>query len=262
MPRICYLKGYGECTGPITGEHYISASVLRVLNGGNGTVRMGGGPWQPKGVLQTFGQNAVTAKILCERHNSGLSPLDDVAGKTFELLSNVETRPNEVRSFNKIDGLLLERWLVKLACGLVAAEGNSPPDGWKEWVLGLARPPHKTGLYVPIPDGKIILNGSFALVPLHEAGTTNIIGICFQFAAMPVNLLFRRPPKAEKWGVYRPRRIFYDTPAGLREFEFNWPGLSRRSIHFKRVGATEEPTELERGLLSGEPPISAPFRGR
>ncbi|MES2671749.1 MAG: hypothetical protein V4673_15195 [Pseudomonadota bacterium] len=73
-------------------------------------------------------ESAMTAKILCEKHNSGLSPLDSEAGKLADLLlssarGNMIGRP-------ELNGLLIERWALKtLINGLVA--------GWsdqRKWI--------------------------------------------------------------------------------------------------------------------------------
>jgi hypothetical protein len=76
----CQLEGYGECSGGMSREHYISASVLRYMNQ-NGGLKIGGLSWQPPQHLQPVGIKALQSKILCVLYNSNLSPLDSTGEK-------------------------------------------------------------------------------------------------------------------------------------------------------------------------------------
>ena len=83
----CYLAGTANCSDKLSGEHYISKTVLESIGS---TIRMEGVTWLPPGTSKVIGLNALTAKILCQRHNSALSPLDTEAGQFFRQLQTID----------------------------------------------------------------------------------------------------------------------------------------------------------------------------
>jgi hypothetical protein len=75
-----------------------------------------------------IGIDAFSAKVLCDVHNSALSILDDEAGLTFSKmedfyldLTRLPAAKRVSHSFYLSSGLDIERWLIKVYCGLVAA---------------------------------------------------------------------------------------------------------------------------------------------
>ena len=69
----CFLRGYGACSKKISGEHYISKSVLNIFP----KFTITGVPWLEKNEKREIGINSLTANILCKKHNENLSVLDD-----------------------------------------------------------------------------------------------------------------------------------------------------------------------------------------
>lgn len=118
----CFLQGYGTCGKRLSREHYISEAVLKQLASGK-TVALGGLPWQPERTLQSIGIGALQARILCEGHNSALSPLDEEAGRLLRTLDAIDKSHREVAPLSSFDGQRVERWLLKIICGLVAGQG-------------------------------------------------------------------------------------------------------------------------------------------
>jgi len=104
----CFLKGYGSCGGKISGEHYISRTVLEAISP-NGTTQIGGLPWQTPQTLQSIRIGALVSNILCETHNSALSKLDSAAGAFFRALDSADKRPQELARLTAVDGPLIER---------------------------------------------------------------------------------------------------------------------------------------------------------
>jgi hypothetical protein len=66
------MKGLGSCVGPISGEHLISESVIRVLMA-NGDISVSGLPWLEQGVEKILPPEAFRTNCLCVKHNSSLS---------------------------------------------------------------------------------------------------------------------------------------------------------------------------------------------
>lgn len=115
----CYASCLGDCGGSLSREHYISESILRDLNQGK-QLAVKGFPWlENPNEFKSLSPAALTARILCERHNSALSPLDTVAGSLFtEILSPDAPR---LRLFNGHD---IERWLLKVLCGITVSRNH------------------------------------------------------------------------------------------------------------------------------------------
>lgn len=91
-------------------------------------------PWQPKQVLQTFGMQSLVSRVLCEAHNSRLSSLDSEAGTLFRAIDAADKRPSTLPALTAVDGALIERWFLKVVCGLVEGVGFSTgavPDEWR-----------------------------------------------------------------------------------------------------------------------------------
>lgn len=70
--------------------------------------------------------NDFAAKVLCDTHNNALSRLDTVAGNTFSTLNLTSqamraTPLTALQSFHLSSGIDIERWMIKVYCGLVAA---------------------------------------------------------------------------------------------------------------------------------------------
>src|SRR5438067_1344997 len=83
----CYMKELGSCAGPISGEHIISESVIRVLMA-DGDFSISGLPWLEAGEERILAPQSLTANCLCEKHNSALSPLDAAAKYFFASLKS------------------------------------------------------------------------------------------------------------------------------------------------------------------------------
>jgi hypothetical protein len=119
----CYLASTEDCSSKLTGEHYMSRTVLDAFPG-TPAVAINGMPWLAPGERRIVGINSLTANILCDRHNSSLSPLDTEAGRIFRMLQAIDvdltnrslSRKNK---FYLVSGELFELWMLKAACGII-----------------------------------------------------------------------------------------------------------------------------------------------
>lgn len=125
----CYARGDGDCSSKSSGEHYVPKSALRLFGK---AVRLSGPKFLTKGEKRDIPISGMVSNVLCVRHNSSMSPLDDVAKSFFavmdrylrELGERQDAPPegaaaNELRLFNGDD---IERVLLKCLCGLCAAQ--------------------------------------------------------------------------------------------------------------------------------------------
>lgn len=120
----CFGRVLQDCSPAISHEHYISHGILALFHGKGITIS--GMPWIPDDQRKRVSRASLTGKMLCERHNHALSPLDATAAEFFRLFTT-EWTGEEVDVF-LTRGYDLERWLLKMLCGLVAS-GNATLDG-------------------------------------------------------------------------------------------------------------------------------------
>jgi hypothetical protein len=98
----------------------------------------------------SVGIDRLVAKILCEKHNSVLSPLDSEIKKLGDACLAFLRKPHT--SAVRVEGLLIERWLLKLAVGSMASgwlhgAKVNPPLGVVEALFGLRDIPQSVGLF-------------------------------------------------------------------------------------------------------------------
>jgi hypothetical protein len=117
----CWANALGACASKMSREHYVSKAFFS-----GPAVTVQGFSWcktEPK----TVSLAAATAKILCEKHNSSLSPLDAEAASYMRVvrqhLQLTENRSKSrfvayhIRHFS-VNAQLLERWLLKVLLNL------------------------------------------------------------------------------------------------------------------------------------------------
>lgn len=117
----CYLSHTNDCSRGITGEHYVSRSALEELS--EPVVAIDGVHWLAPGEQRVIGINSLTANILCGRHNSALSPLDDEGGQFLRTIKSIHASLGKKSLSRKtlvsiVSGEALEMWILKIACGL------------------------------------------------------------------------------------------------------------------------------------------------
>lgn len=253
------MKELGSCVGPISGEHIISESVMRVLMAG-GDFSISGLPWLEAGEERILAPQNLTANRLCVKHNSALHPLDDAAQYFFaSLKSYLELGAGSRHAI--VSGHDIERWLLKTAKAAAVsknfARGRERLSGAfsrDEAILDMLDNPRQwpdsAGLYCVMNTGDLTVNHSrFQFQPLTndqdeiEALALNILGLRF--------VLLLEPPNVGKYpflreAKYRPLSRWARCSPGfpcvsekwLRWLLFNSSMLSRNQIRF---GALSRP---------------------
>ena len=240
--KKCYLAGYGNCGGKLSAEHYISKSVLTQI-AKNGTIQIGGLPFQPKDTFQIFGIESLVANILCQSHNCDLSHLDEVAKDFFFALNAVDKEPDKVADLFSVNGRLVERWLLKILCGMAAGIGSNNgvvSENWAKLLLG-QKWPAGWGLYVPSPPGPIVLAGECYIATKINPATKEVVAAHFRVAGVHLHLLLGRPFPHEMWGNYRPRGFIFRDSFGVnkeKRVEFDWPFKTNVAVIYIRQGTT------------------------
>ena len=108
----CWASLIGGCSKGSSKEHYISGGIFD-----DTVISVFGLPWC-KDQPASIGLNNAVSKILCQTHNSQLSPYDSEASKLSRFLSsNIIEDPLKNDSIS-INGILLEKWLIKTLINL------------------------------------------------------------------------------------------------------------------------------------------------
>ena len=121
----CYAQALGECSGSVNREHYVSESILEIVNRGtreiSKSVLVRGLRFQQPGVLEEKGVGRLVAKVLCERHNSYLGQRLDPAGlamfKAMEVMNDAPHNRSAHNQTCRVNGDDLERWILKTFIG-------------------------------------------------------------------------------------------------------------------------------------------------
>ena len=179
-PR-CYAAELGGCSNTISGEHAVSQALLKVF-AVDEIVEITGLRWMDGDEHRHLPTSVVKANILCTAHNAALSGLDtlagEFAGRLNEAKHEMETlRKRRVLPARLFDGHSLERWCIKVVCGL-AASGMAdmhpaidsktwrPPIEWLRFLFHADPLPPEWGLYfIGQPgDPEASENFSFGLI--------------------------------------------------------------------------------------------------
>lgn len=229
----CWAKSHTSCGFGSSREHYISAGVFD-----QSTIFVQGFEWCPE--EREIGIGALTSKILCRKHNSMLSGAD-VGG--IQAVRAIDSTIDSVKdTLDELDGLSLERWLLKtainltfkgnkrLGVGMLGAETGYPPPYLLESVFGDRVLEYKMGTYVLLPRKHYFFRkGEIAIVPVHKEGEIgglyfNLRGVHFFLSLLPGHA----PPSLREVGivalpdhvldavpVYRPRSIVIPKQNGI-----------------------------------------------
>src|SRR5579871_4387929 len=159
----CWANCLGDCDGGMSREHIVS----KCLYGKNVKVR--GLPWcKDEWAFRSI--DNLTSKILCRRHNTGLSAVDDAARSTLDTIvdafalwnvrNKIVTRSWTVKRFTT-NMLLLERWCLKTLINTnlnlkpgwpIDGDSPDPTDELVRIAFGVERFKRPLGLYLVGPE--------------------------------------------------------------------------------------------------------------
>lgn len=219
----CYLRGLGDCSEKISGEHHMSESILNLMNNGRPT-RVRGYPFASGPIY--LSPAAQVSKVLCTFHNSDLSPLDEVGRAVYQAINDAWHRqgPQKIR----VSGHDLERFFLQRLCaqhfgGVTALNGEHPhhtlDTGMVENMLIHNRWPAKAGPYIArphvIPDFEAQYPG-YEFAPIFGQSATGediVVGCRYVFNGLFFFLLLDphyappHPLLADKLLCFRPSLI-------------------------------------------------------
>ena len=232
-PR-CYLRGTNGCSHDISGEHYISESLLHKIESTNSTIDIAGVRWLPREHLKSIGKAALTAKILCAKHNSDLSPLDSEIANFSGHVSEIDAeflKPNPAKHEFKLNGAYVERWILKTMIGLVESNQVMAKSGrpycYKEECIRLLCSPFRTwpngwGLYFSLPSGPVHHSRSFEFVPLSNPDTDQILAVNLKFNGIGAVLVMGKADRPAEFGTLRPANLVFKRERATSIISFDW----------------------------------------
>jgi hypothetical protein len=228
----CYLRELQSCDDGLSGEHLVSHGVVQVLTKG-GDFTVSGLPWMNEGETRTLSPDGITAKCLCAKHNSTLSPLDSAARHFFSSLSTCfDAETEQVRSI--LSGHDIERWLLKTLRAF-AVSGNlargrqrlpsrfATEARFVEMLDDALSWPDGAGLYCTMRPGDLAANHPrFRLQPLSNE-RDEIVGVAVDMMGL-VFVLRLDPPDNLRPGeaMYRPSEIVIRFPRVTHFVVLSW----------------------------------------
>lgn len=253
----CFARHFGNCGEGISGEHFISKNILESFSG----IIVSGFPWQEAGSEKKVGINALVANVLCGRHNSALSPLDTEAGRIFHTLREFDrglriAEADKKGSFVLFCGEDLERWALKLLCGLLVS-GNTSVGGqrvqasaidpsWLDLLFAAAAWPPDAGLYFVIPEDNRFWAYDSVGASLLTTPTGEVMGVRVDVAGFSLALCMTKPnfdaSAAFAGGVCRPWELRFRSGSIVKTIRLSWADRSnRRWIGLTRTGEYDGP---------------------
>jgi hypothetical protein len=218
----CYAGLLSDCDGGLTKEHWISKAVLLEVSvdGETFITNAAGlpmsGRWVP---AETY-----AAKVLCERHNRALSPLDREAQRFFQLLEQIDLAATsmdvDVPAVTVFSGHDIERWMLKALCGAIACgafqthraerlRGEIPRE-WLNLLFSLPYLPLGWGISFPHRIGEAFSTAkNVGLAPLLIAG--NVVGVFARLRGLQFALVLRDVPLATRGGSLSPSDVYRPT---------------------------------------------------
>jgi hypothetical protein len=241
-------------------EHYVSESFLRCIKR-EGPVMVGGMSWLPPGQKKDLPTRALTAKILCDRHNAALAPLDTVAKRLCQTMfrasdqdANAPVLADQESWEVFFNGYDIERWMLKVLCGVLISGGAirngvairdwTPPEQLLGILFKNTAFPVGQGLYLrTIPGAEHDSNTHLACEPFISPASDvppEMSGARVEIFGMPFYLLLTDASSdlfgaGRKLFTYRPREIRFTfrksaTEQSVKILRLSWPPRTRKRI--------------------------------
>ena len=233
-PR-CYARALADCSRKISKEHFLSQAILNQISVG-GRVGIADVSWVPPGEFKELPTAVLGSKILCEKHNRALSHLDAVSARFYSFLSEKTAHQPHTR----INGNQLERWSLKLLCGLIASgsvrAGTSsfhnwyPPKEWLRILFGSMPLPSNCGLHYLSFENMVQDGNDLIKTSIISDSDSSPIGLLLVVEGVPfISLIdassLASQPAALKTALYHhPNPIRVKNTVEQREIDLGWVG--------------------------------------
>jgi hypothetical protein len=212
---------------------------------GGGRLELSKFAWIPGGESKVIPPAQMKARVLCETHNSVLSPFDMIGDRFCALLLKAGHPAQEncsgVGLFNGED---LERWFLKILCGITAMEASVGGATWhapKPWLESLFKVhesmPSGAGLWLDLRGFLMFPDSapSLAATPIDDPNGGAPQGLRFHFCGLEFIFLLNQSRRS--WyapnGRFRPGLLSIESPGycsvriGMR-YRYSPPGVHLR----------------------------------
>lgn len=247
----CYARKTNKCSEKISGEHIISDNILELFEHDK-TVKITGLPWIEHQTFNLLSRKALVSNILCSHHNSLLSKYDTEAGQLMRCIGEYDAgfnNPNPANEHRTFNGDYIERWMLKIVCGLVASKqvssgGSKVEVSLSDQLVDIlfegAKFPDKWGLYFKVPDAGVIHHfGSVGFMPL--TGNGEVKAGDFLLNNLQFYLLLGNPDHPGAWGTRRVEKIIFKQGDISKIIEFTWEDKQNSApIELNRIATTRE----------------------
>jgi hypothetical protein len=249
----CYAGALNDCCQQMTGEHVMSASVLRVISDGDSTVTITNLTFLTPGSPKKLPISALVANILCETHNCALSPYDTAMKELVASLDRIDKKMTSRIHMDEefvVNGDGIERWFLKtlidgvfsgqfpLSDNVAPFKGTRPHSDLLNILYRGAQFPRNWGLYLHKSQGEDIVSADQSIPVMVEANATGIGGL----HAWPFGFRFtlalwdgkRQLPEFLENAIYRPYSFTLKTWRGFENrIKFNWSngGSENYTVH-------------------------------
>jgi len=234
----CYARADGDCSTKISKEHFISRALLQRI-AIDATAKIAGLAWQRPQTFNRIPVDGLASNILCDRHNSILSSLDQTMTRFVRAIHHFDRSSVKGFSSRTFDGTHIERWMLKCIIGLVASknlrstikfecvdvlfERISWPEGW--------------GVYFNLANGPVYHTDSI-LIETLVGPSQLILAVKFFLQGLPFVLCLGKPDNPRAFGTWRPTEIKLRCEAAERSLKFQWEKLPHGdSITLTRTGS-------------------------
>jgi hypothetical protein len=239
--RKCLFSAFNDCGGGISGDHILSASVLRAISEQKITLQS---PLFSRST--SINSDSLKTKRLCRRHNSAFGPLDEEARRLFRAFNSIDASlasgSNVGPRLFLFSGFDVERWLLKTLYMAWYAKltGLDPKttklsEGALRHFFEPLKPP--LGLYVPIRDeseDKLKLNLSRdAAVQVFSKGN-QVAGIAVTLSGVELLLVLDHDAIYLERYVFRPEYINFFEDSHVISLAFLWEEHAGKMVWISR----------------------------
>jgi hypothetical protein len=226
----CWASALGDCSSKQSKEHYVSKSLIS-----SDHIYVRGLPWCSD-ELRRIPTVGFARNMLCQWHNSILAPVDQAGAHAFKSLCRFvdvlkfreaqRKRQKRLQQY-KIDGQLLERWLLKTTINIAYGRelfgeiSWAPPVNWVKIAFGRHPFAPDTGLYFADRGWQKARDGDRRIAIQLLDRDKELVGAGFDLNDFGIAIAMT--PLKEEGLKYRPYRMIDKRRMSLQQVvNFHW----------------------------------------
>ena len=246
----CFASAGENCSTTISREHFISETLLRQIELNN-TAKIAGLSWQQPKTFDIIPLKGLASKILCDRHNSALSPLDAAMGAFSQAIADIDRdlHPDaDAPRFQRRQfcGEDLERWMLKCLIGMSVSGniGGALNPKCLDLLYNRIAWPTGWGLYWLVDRGPVAHHASGFLIETNVHPQTNVIMfVRFTMRGLPLGLCLGKPDQPSAFGILRPSALSFRSGHRRRPIVLSWSrDRAGGPIQLNRAGTYDGPS--------------------